>query len=292
MLRRLKSGKYIILVFVLLLTFSITGCSKSSEEVVAKVGDVSITKDEFYDHLVKQNGTEALDALISEKIIELEIGKAKIDITEEEVAAEFKKMEDYYGGAEVLAQTMATYNMTMDEMKENIKLNLSMKELVGSDIKITDEEIASFYAENAEMFNQKEQVDASHILVATEELANEIIGKLNAGGVFEDLAKEFSTDGSKEMGGKLGFFGRGEMVEAFDKVAFALPVGEISTPVKSEFGYHIIRVNEKKEGKTGSVEANKEEIKDMVLESKIPEAFKAWYEVKLTEYKVVNNLKK
>ncbi len=292
MLRKLKSGKYIILVLVSLLALSITGCSKSSEEVVAKVGDVSITKDEFYDHLVKQNGKEALDALISDKIIELEIGKAKIDITEEEVAAEFKKMQDYYGGAEVLAQTMESYKMTMDEMNENIKLNLSMKELVGSDVKITDEEIAGFYAENAEMFNQKEQVDASHILVETEELANEVIGKLNAGEKFEDLAKEYSKDGSKEMGGKLGFFGRGEMVEAFDKVAFALPVGEISTPVKSEFGYHIIKVNEKKEAKTGSVESSKEEIKEMVLESKIPEAFKAWYEVKLTEYKVVNNLKK
>lgn len=292
MLKRLKSGKYIILVFVLLLAFSITGCSKSNEEVVAKVGDVSITKDEFYDHLVKQNGTEALDALISDKIIEQEIGKAKIDISEEEVTAEFKKMEDYYGGAEVLANTMATYNMTMDEMKENIKLNLSMKKLVAADIKIEDEEIASFYAENAEMFNQKEQVNASHILVETEELANEVIGKLNAGETFEDLAKEYSSDGSKDNGGNLGFFGRGQMVEAFDKAAFSLPIGEISAPVKSNFGYHIIRVNEKKEAKTGSVEENKEEIREMILESKIPDAFTAWYEVKLAEYKVVNNLKK
>jgi foldase protein PrsA len=292
MFEKRKSGKYIVLALVLLLAVSITGCAKTDNEVVAKVGDVEITKDEFYNALVEQNGEEALDAIISDKIIQLEIEKADIVVTEEEIREEFAKMANYYGGEEVLAQTMASYNMSQEDMDENIKLNLSMKKLVGSDIVVTDEEIAEFYTANAAIFNKAEQVNASHILVETEEIAKEVLGKLDAGETFEDLAKEYSSDGSAANGGNLGFFGRGQMVESFDEAAFSLPIGEISEPIKSNFGYHIIKVLEKTEATEGSLEKNKEEIKEMVLESKIPEAFAAWYEVKLKEYEVINNLKK
>lgn len=292
MFKKFKSGKYIVLALVLLLAVSITGCAKTDKEVVAKVGDVEITKDELYNILVEQYGEESLNAIISDKIIELEIKKADIKVTEEEIAEEFTKMENYYGGAEVLAETMASYNMSKEDMDENIRLNLSMKKLVGSDIVVTDEEIAEFFAANGEIFTKAEQVNASHILVETEELANEVIGKLDAGEKFEDLALEYSSDGSAANGGNLGAFGRGAMVEPFDKAAFSLAVGEISEPVQSNFGFHVIRVNEKIEATEGSVETNKAEIEEMILESKIPEAFTAWYEVKLKEYKVVNNLKK
>ena len=288
-----KSGKYIVLAFVLLLSISITGCAKSSsDEIVGKVGDVEITKEEFYNKLVEQHGEESLNAMISDKIIELEIKKADIQITDEEVAEEFTKMEEYYGGAEVLATQMAQYNMTKETMNENIKLNLAMKKLVASDVVISDEEIAEFYTANAAMFTKAEQVDASHILVATEEIANEVIAKLGAGEKFEDLALEYSSDGSAANGGKLGLFGRGDMVEPFEKAAFSLPIGEISKPVQSNFGYHIIKVNSKIEATEGSLEKNKEEIREMILESKIPDEFTGWYEKKLTEYEVINNLKK
>lgn len=292
MFSKMKSGKYIILVLVLLLAVSVTGCTSTEKEVVAKVGDVEITKDDFYNLLVEQYGAEALDAMISEKIIEAEIKKSNVEVTQEEIDAEYGKMEEYYGGADVLANTMLQYNMTKEDMMENIKQNLSMKKLVGADVVITDEEIAEFYEANGEIFNKAEKVNASHILVKTEELANEVLGKLDAGESFEELALEYSEDGSAANGGNLGFFGRGDMVEPFDKAAFSLPIGEISQPVQSQFGYHIIKVNEKTEATEGSLETNKEEIKEMILESKIPEAFTAWYEAKLAEYKVVNNLKK
>lgn len=80
------------------------------------------------------------------------------------------------------------------------------------------------------------------------------------------------------------------MVESFDTVAFSLPVGEISEPVESEFGHHIIRVKEKIEATESSVDDHKEEIEDMILGSKMPEALRAWHEEKMLEYNVVNNL--
>lgn len=291
MFKKWKSSKYIVLGLVLLMAFSIAGCSKN-EEVVAKVGDLDITKDELYDLLVGQYGEEALTGLINDKIIELEIKKSDIKISEEEIDKEFENMGNYYGGKEKLVEAMETYKMTKEQMNKNIEMNLAVKKLIAEDIVITDEEIEEFYDKNGEMFGGVEQVDASHILVETEETANEVLGRLEAGENFEKLALEYSNDGSKENGGNLGFFGRNKMVKPFDEAAFSLEVGEISEPVKSDFGYHIIRVNEKIEATENALEDNKEEIREIILESKIPDALSAWYEEKTSEYEIVNNLNK
>lgn len=293
MLKKFKAGKYIVLAMVLILGLSLAGCKKdeAKSEVVATVDNINITKDELYDLLVEQYGAQTLDALISDKIIELEVAKNKVEISSEEVDKEVESMANYYGGMEALDNAMKSYNMTMEDMKDNVKMNLSLKKLVGSNIIISDEEIVSYFEENKEKFNQEEQVSASHILVESEELAKEIREKLVAGEDIAELAKEYSTDeGTKNNGGNLGFFGRGEMVESFDKAAFTLNIGEISEPIKSNYGYHVIIVNEKKEAKLANLEDSKDDIKEMLLEAQIPEAFNEWYEQKITEYKVTNKL--
>ena len=139
MLRKFSTKKYIMLALVLVLGLSLTGCKK--DEVVATVDNVNITKDELYDALVKQHGSEVLESLISEKIIELEVSKAKIGITTEEIEAEFNKMANYYGGVEILNEAMKNYDMTRKDMDDNIKMNLSIKKLVSSDI-VIEEEVA------------------------------------------------------------------------------------------------------------------------------------------------------
>lgn len=293
MLKKFKAGKYIVLAMVLILGLSLAGCKKdeAKSEIVATVDNINITKDELYDLLVEQYGAQTLDALISDKIIELEVAKNKVEISSEEVDKEVESMANYYGGMEALDNAMKSYNMTMEDMKDNVKMNLSLKKLVGSNIIISDEEIVSYFEENKEKFNQEEQVSASHILVESEELAKEIREKLVAGEDIAELAKEYSTDeGTKNNGGNLGFFGRGEMVESFDKAAFTLNIGEISEPIKSNYGYHVIIVNEKKEAKLANLEDSKDDIKETLLEAQIPEAFNEWYEQKITEYKVTNKL--
>ena len=90
------------------------------------------------------------------------------------------------------------------------------------------------------------QVRASHILVKTENQAKDLLGRVNSGENFGDLAKKYSDCPSKKNGGDLGWFGRGMMVKEFEDAAFSLPVGVVSAPIKTEFGYHLIVVTQKK----------------------------------------------
>lgn len=292
-MKKFKNVKYIVLTFVLLLAFSLTGCKAEDTEVVATIGDKKITQDELNDVLVERYGVETLNSLISEKIVELEIAKENIKIASEDIDKEFKNMEEQYGGKEALANAMANSNLTEKDLKNDIKNKLSIDKLLKDDIKISEENIAKYYEENKANFTEEEQVKASHILVEKEDLAKEIKKKLEDGEDFAKLAKEYSIDeGTKENGGDLGFFGKGKMVPSFDEAAFTLPIGEVSEPIKSDFGYHIILVNEKKEAKTTSLEENKETIKQMLVDAKLPEAFNAWYAEKVTEYKITNKLEK
>ncbi len=113
---------------------------------------------------------------------------------------------------------------------------------------VTEEQIKTAYDTESAKVAQTERVRARHILVRTEAEAKEIIEKLNAGEKFADVAKKYSLDGSKEYGGDLGYFTAAEMVPEFSKAAFALKVGEVSPPVKTDFGWHVILLEDRKMG--------------------------------------------
>lgn len=281
--------KYVLLGMLLVLVMGMTGCKDKDEEIVAKVDDQVITKDDLYDVLVEQSGQQVLNTMISEKIINLEAKKQNIEVSEEDVQEKIDKMKDSYGGEEALNQAIAYYGYTLDDLKEGMEMNIKIKKLLEPSISISEEEMKDYFETNKEMFNQEEEVKARHILVETEGEANEVLEKLNAGEDFSELAKEYSLDkGSKESGGELGFFGRGRMVKEFEDAAFALKTDEISEPIKSSHGYHIIQVLDKKEAKEAKYEDNKDKVKDIILEGKIPEEYEKWYQEKLEEYEVKN----
>lgn len=290
-MKSFKNVKYLVLAMVFILAISITGCTSENKDVVATVGDEKITQDELNDVLVKMYGKEALNSLISEKLVAQEIKKNDIKVSDEDVDKEMAALENQYKEQGGLEAALKNSNMTEADLKDQIINQLSLEKLLADDIKVSDEEVAAYYEENKEQFSQGEQVDASHILVESEDLAKEIKGKLDDGGDMAALAKEYSTDpGSKDNGGKLGFFGKGQMVPEFEEAAFSNKVGEISDPIKSEHGYHIIVVNEKKEAQVGSLEENKEDIKALLEEQKMPQAFSAWYAKTAEEYKITNTL--
>ncbi len=126
---------------------------------------------------------------------------------------------------------------------------------------VKDADAKAFYDEQVKQIKPEEEVSARHILVKEKAKADEIAAKLKSGGDFVALAKEFSTDpGSKDNGGDLGFFGKGQMVPVFEETAFKLTKGEVSAPVESQFGWHIIKLDDKRTKAPPAYEAVKDRI--------------------------------
>lgn len=263
-----------------------------SKDVVATINGEAITKEELYNKLVEKNGQQTLDVLITNKIVDMELKKKNVQVTDGDINNEMQKLVEAYGGQDALNQVLANYGYTISDMKQDIKMNLSATKLIGDTIKVTEDDMKKYFEENKANFGQPEQVKASHILVDSEAKALEVKKKLSEGADFAALAKEYSTDESnKDQGGDLGYFGKGDMVAEFENAAFSLKVGEISDPVKTQYGYHIIKVVDKKEAKPATYEENKDKIKEMLISQQLPTAFSAWLDQKKSEYKIENLLK-
>lgn len=285
-----KFSKVLLIGLLAVSTIGITACTPSQKEVVAKVNDVEITKDELYDQLVEQNGEAALNALIAEKIMLAEVKAKEIVVSDEEIQENIDEMTEYYGGEEEMNNALTQYNLSIDDMKENITTNLQLQKVLEPYVEISDEEIQDYFTANKEYLDQAEQVKASHILVETKEVADEVKEKLNGGADFAELAKEYSTDTSSQSGGSLGYFGKGQMVPEFEETAFSMKVDEISEPVQSQFGYHIIKVEDHKEAKEATLDEVKEDIKKTIFQDKMGDAYNTWYTEMLKQYEITNNL--
>ncbi|MBQ4353637.1 MAG: peptidylprolyl isomerase [Clostridia bacterium] len=141
-----------------------------------------------------------------------------------------------------------------------------------------------FYDENPDQFEAGATYNASHILVAEEAAAADILAKINAGEIsFEDAAKEHSTCPSGKQGGELGDFGHGQMVPEFENACEAMEVGTISEPVQTQFGWHIIKLNKKENGGTMKYEDIKEEIRNALMGQKQQAA----YQSKINQLKIL-----
>lgn len=264
----------------------------SKDEVVAKVGDKSISKEDLYTTLVDQYGDAALDTLIAEKIVELESDKKDLTVKDSEIEEELESIKESYGGEEAFNEALASSGASLDSVKKNVESFLLTEKLLKDRVSISDDQITEYFEANKDSFAQEEQVQASHILVEDEKTAKEVKDKLDDGGDFAELAKEYSTDTSNaESGGELGFFAKGEMVTEFDDKAFAMKKGEISEPVKTEFGYHIIKVTDKKDAKEAVLDDHKEEIKDILFDQALQTEYGTWLEEQKEEYQIENLLK-
>ena len=287
-----ENKKLVSIIAVLILAIGVfLSLALPKDKAVAKVDGEAISKDELYDVMVEQYGAATVEQLIADKIVATEAKKEKVTITDEELNEEVDKLKESYGGEDVFNQMLESNNTTVDVLKEDLKNYLTIRKLLEPQIKITDEELQTYFEENKDSFGEAEQVNASHILVEDEATANEVKQKLADGADFAELAKEYSTDeGTKENGGELGFFAKGTMVTEFDDVAFTLPINEISDPVKTEYGYHIIKVVEKKEAKEANFDDSKTEIKETLIEQKLETEYSTWLEEKKQDYDIENSL--
>lgn len=160
----------------------------------------------------------------------------------------------------------------LKQVKENILKQYAINKLLG-DITVSQDEVAEFYNDKKEFFKTDETVRASHILVEDEEEAKEIFREIENGLSFEEAARKYSNCPSKDNGGDLGEFIKGKMVPEFEEAAFSMEEGKVSEPVKTQFGYHLIKVNYKKAPGISPLEEVEQQITQQLLGMKQQEKY-------------------
>ena len=172
-------------------------------------------------------------------------------------------------GTEIGLDNDPQFMSQVEQALKDIKYSFTMNKIL-STITIEEDEAKEVYAAHPERYQGQESIKASHILVDDEKIAKDIITKIESSELtFEDAAKEYSSCPSSEQGGDLGEFGRGMMVKEFEDAAFAMEVGEMTKePVKSQFGYHVIKTTDKKGNEPLDFEEVKSEVMNKMLQDK------------------------
>ena len=199
---------------------------------------------------------QVLEQMINQKLIEQAAAREGISVSEEEVTAQIEEGKREMGGEEKFNEWLQANGMTYEDLRAMLR-----SQLLGNAVR--DRVIASVPA-------AAEQVHARHILVATEERAQEVLAQLQTGGDFAALARQYSEDlTTKDNGGDLGFFPRGMMPPEFEEAAFALSPGQVSGVVQTYFGFHVIQVLEKDASR---------EVPTEMLQALRQQAFMDWLE--------------
>lgn len=255
----------------------LTACSGQDGEIVAKVNGDVITKDEFFQEMYNSGGKQLLDRMIDQKLIQQAAKEKGVTVSDGQVQEKLDEMKEQFGGEASFQMYMAQFGITEDVLKQDIRNQLLVEGILGPEIEISEEEMKTFFEENKDYLDEPEQVRARHILVETEEEAKEVLAKLEQGESFEELARQYSNDeGTKANGGDLGYFGRGVMVTEFEEVAFSLKPGDTSQPVKTQYGYHIIKVEDRKQAKPAVFEEKKDEIEAALRQEKVADQMQVW----------------
>lgn len=178
------------------------------------------------------------------------------------------------------------YQAELKRVKEEILTSYAISTLM-KDINISDEDIKSFYKKNTDRFQSQALVNASHILFDEEEMGNDIMKELDAGDItFEEGAEKYSKCPSNGSGGSLGDFSRGKMVQEFEDVCFNMTEGEVKGPIKTPFGWHIIKLNKILEPTSQSFDDVKEDLKRQLMGEKQNAAYSGKVNVLRAEYPV------
>ena len=275
----------------------VAGCS--SEPVVEAlpalivINDQEITKAdflvEFEQSLQKDQQLSGIEReelqrsflvqLIDRELIHGEARRLNIALTEADVEAALQGYrEDYPGSSfeEMLVERGLTLEAWREELKESLIMEKLLEQAVYSMVSVSDEEVAAYFKANRDQFDRPEQVRARQIVVADEAEGQEVLGILRQERPFAEVAAEYSLSPDAEQGGDLGFFSRGEMPPEFDEIVFDLPVKRLSDLVKSEYGYHIFLVEEKRKAKRLNKKEASDEIRAILDGRKKEEVYLAW----------------
>jgi peptidyl-prolyl cis-trans isomerase C len=266
--------KVAIVVLTIFLMFACAKKETPKGTYLAKVGSGTITQADFEREMKSLpvfaqkmfEGTEGkerfLDELVKKEVLYQEAVKKNLN----KDAEYLKKVEDF---------------------KKITLVSLLLEKEIEDKAKVTDQEVKDYYDKNKADFAPINQIRASHILLKTEAEAKKVFDRLKKGEDFAQIAKKSSIDpGSAKKGGDLGYISKGQMVREFEAAALKLKQGEISEPVKTQFGYHIIKVTDKKMGKVIEFEQVKDLLSQRLSAKKQKEVFDSYMEGLKKSYKV------
>jgi len=234
---------------------------------------------------------DTIQSLVRQILYDQAADERHIQVSGREVdtayAAEYNAiLENNNIDEETLANYLATQGRSLAEFQQSVRteietqlMNEALRTVIVGVIEPTDDELLAYFEANIASYDVPEQIRASHILVADEETARDVYEQLLAGGDFAELASEYSEDrANRDSGGDLDWFGRGRMVAEFEEAAFALDIGGLSEPVNTQFGYHIIKLTDRREAHTPTLDEVKDEVRDAYVAEEESERFSDWYD--------------
>lgn len=272
---------------------------------IAVVGDHEITKTE-YDRLLAaaektyeareqefpaagtpefaQLRNAIVRSLVEQAEFEIAAEELKIEVTDADVDKRLEELKEQFfeGDEQRYKEELEAQGLTEEQVRSDLRTRLLSEKIfeeVTSQVEVTDEEIQTYYDDNAAQFETPASRDVRHILVKSKARANDLHAQLESGADFAKLARQFSQDpASKKEGGKFTAQ-QGATVEPFDRTAFGLETGELSEPVKTQFGWHIIEaLTDVKEKATQELSEVEEQIRDTLLEEKRNTRINEWIE--------------
>ncbi|HWT06153.1 MAG TPA: peptidylprolyl isomerase [Xanthomonadales bacterium] len=248
------------------LCVSLVACNSGGGNVAAVNGQ-GISRADF-DHKLESSpaAKQVLGQLVQQQLLDQYARDKKIDVTQAEID---KKKDETKARMQPgqFDQVVKSQGLTDADLNQIFKQQVVIEKAVAPQVHVSDSDIKAYFDKNRAVFDKPAQVRARHILVADAAKAKEVLAKLKAGGSWDALAKQYSTDpASKDKGGELGFFGRGQMVGPFQDAAFGAKVGQVVGPVKSPFGYHVIQVEEKKPAQPASFASAHDTIKTQLTQ--------------------------
>lgn len=265
-------------------------------QIKSQYNVTDISKDEDALKALKQYRETVLDSLVQQKLFLKEADKQKLKPSDDELKKQVEErltsIKEMYQTDDAYQKALKDENTTEEKLKAQIKdmiIVQKVQDKITENVKVSESDAKSYYEKNKESYKKSAGADMYHILVSSEDKAKEIKSKLDKGAKFEDLAKEYGTDSTKDSGGSLGYveYNSSNMDSDFMAAAKKLKDGEISSPVKTQFGYHIIMVkNIQKDGYVEPFDKVKTEIESTLAKQKQSEAISKKTEELKKEYNV------
>jgi parvulin-like peptidyl-prolyl isomerase len=227
----------------------------------------------------QQVARSVLDQLIERTLILQEARRTGRLASDAAVEDRLRQIAQAFPSPEEFDRALQQQGVSRAELRDRVRFELTVRRIL-DDLRVpapTDQEARAYFQAHREAFDEPERVRVRHVLLRTEAEARVALARLRAGESFAQVAKELSQDpGTRDRGGEVGLVAPGQTVPEFEQIAFRLKPGELSEPVRTSFGYHIVQVTEKLPAKKATWEGVRQQVLELLRENKRREAFEAW----------------